>query len=315
MAVNLNSRSETRENINKQIERETAIKFKIFDALCVLVALAMVITGGIGIKRHYDNVQDLQAQYDKLNADYASLKSEAAAWHEENDAKRDDAGVRTETKQMYSAQEGGQELADLMNVYFKDGGLGTEAKSRLSVLTGSPNVNPWYGGKLDPHATPIVWQFDTFYDAQVPTYDCLWSCWYTKGSGTKYLIALKLGSYNGETGKFAVDSNTYYSQFAYMLDQNGAIEADPNSSTIDPDLQDMIDDLIPGLTGDESVPANDGSPSENNSDIIQDTTGSTEGVTDPEMPTDQQIADSEAEQPPVETEPEEPESNIASPAR
>ena len=46
MAVNLNSRSETRENINKQIERETAIKFKIFDALCVLVALAVSGSSG-----------------------------------------------------------------------------------------------------------------------------------------------------------------------------------------------------------------------------------------------------------------------------
>ena len=253
MAVNLNAPNETRENIHKQVEHETAIKFKVFYIFCIILSVALVVLAGLKIKSTYDNVQNISAQQAKLEADYATLKSEAAAWHEENDAIRDDAGVRTENKDMYSAQEGGNELADLMTTFYMKGGLTSDEKSRMAVLTGNANTAAWYGGpsltKLDPATNPLKWRFDTFYDATVPTYDCIWSCWYTETSGTDYLVALKIGSYDGETGKFKIDSNMYYSDFLWILEnsQEHRIEVDPNAQTADPDLQQAVDDLAAGL--------------------------------------------------------------------
>ncbi len=253
MAVNLNAPNETRENIHKQVEHETAIKFKLFYIFCVVLSLALVAMAGMKIKSAYDNVQDISAQQAKLEADYATLKSEAAAWHEENDAIRDDAGVRTEEKDMYSAHDGGNELADLMTTFYMKGGLTSDEKSRMAVLTGNANTAAWYGGpsltKLSPATNPLKWRFDTFYDATVPTYDCIWSCWYTETSGTEYLVALKIGSYDGETGKFKIDSDMYYSDFLWILENSTEhrIEVDPNAETTDPDLQQAVDDLAAGL--------------------------------------------------------------------
>lgn len=249
--------TKTTDDIKGQVKKERNMMFLVAKILMVIATLIFAIMSVMKILGSYQAAQDYDVQYGNAARELETLKTEVALWHEENDWKADavtDDGTNIEYKTMYSAYNDGIEVAALQNLYYQNKELLAADRQRLNDLTKSTQI--WLGGGWDPTATPIRWDFVTWYDATDKTYDVCWECWHQAPSGTMYLIAIQFAKYNGETGSFAL-STIYQTDFARMLEAKGAVEAgDPVEMGPSPNAQaahQMVDDIMSnGGTGELS---------------------------------------------------------------
>ncbi len=261
MAVNLSSNNETGQNIKKQIEKERNTAFKIIRVLAVAATVALVASTGFGVYNNYEFIQSTALQIEQSEARYKALQDEAAAWHAENDKKINDLDEETGTVVseivLPSARAAGEEVAALQNKFYKDGFLLTAEKERFAELVkgaygSTGQVWGGIGATLDPEKTSLEWEFSTWYDSSpngshnVPTkYDCVWTCWHRTDTA-EYLVMALFAVYDSDTGMFTAN-NMYYSDFARMLRDNGAVEATGGSEN--PVDQEDLDELTEFLDG------------------------------------------------------------------
>lgn len=254
MAKEIGGNGKTTQAIKEQVDRERNILFLVAKIVMVVATVAYV---GYALFTGYSDYQtaiDFEERGGNLSRSLETLKAEVEAWHEENDNKPDaideEAGVQIEYRDMYSAWNAGNEVAYLQNEYYKKKEMLQDDRRRLNELT--KNTECWIGASWNAVATPLRWDFVTFYDATDKTYDVAWECWHEAPSGTMYLIAVQFASYDGENGMFRMGS-MYQTDFARMLSKKGAIEAgDPVQMSSSPAQQMYQEIMSHGGTGQPS---------------------------------------------------------------
>lgn len=257
MAIQLSTK--TSENIKDQVKKERNFAFLAVRILIGVVTAGYAIFSLVNGFSAYQEAMANDERYGQLEREYAQLKSEVDAWHEENDHKPDamddESGAHIEYRDMYSAMNDGIEVASLQNIYYRDKELLQADRQRLNALTRSTEC--WLGAGWDPAKTPIRWEFSTFYDATDKTYDVMWQCWHEAPSGTMYLIAIRFATYDGETGSFRMVNGMYQTDFCRMLESKGAVEAgEPRQMADTQAVRDMVDGIMDnGGTG--SIPEDD----------------------------------------------------------
>lgn len=258
MAVKLDT--STGEILQKQIDRENNLKFKIAKILAVGIAVATVAWSGVSIYRDMRAIEAKDAETEALRASYEVLKQEAADWHAANDVKAGEDGVVVQQQPLYTARLAGAEAASLQNKLYSEGGLLSDDKTRMQELTGR-SASLWYGERLDNKSVPLEWEFLTPHDAphneaeQASVYDVCWGCWY-QGRNARYLIAVQFGKYDGAGGTDGKGGFTlgqvYLSDFAKKLDDTGAIEAgtqDGEGPVSQEDIDRLAEDMEEGTSG------------------------------------------------------------------
>lgn len=288
MAVQLDTSKGTRD-VKAQAEKDRNMKFLIVRvAVIVLTVLAIGNHIRVGIAG-YREMKAADAKIEELNVAYDRVKAEAAAYHEQNDANKpvDESGMTVHTQAMYSAKAAGDEVAAIQTEYANEKMVMPSQQQRLIELTG--NKNGWFGSEVkkpdpsNPESVRFDWEFLTFYDAQVTTYDCLWACWCSSadGTGSRYLVSVRMGRYNGETDSFMMsEGDTYISTFGSMVNKYGSIEAAQGTSQTTQDIIGAAGQLTEsGLhDGEEGAPAHsDGTPGEGGGADGDGETGDGEG--------------------------------------
>lgn len=268
--------TKTTGDIKDQVRKERNLMFLVAKILMAVATLVFGVMSIYQIFMSYQAAQDYDVQYGETSRQLSELKAQVEQWHEENDWKADaiaDDGTNIEYRDMYSAYNDGIEVAALQNLYYQNKELRRDDRQRLNELTRSTDL--WIGGGWDPVATPIRWDFVTWYDATDKTYDVCWECWHQAPSGTMYLIAIQFAKYDGETGTFRMSNAMYQTDFSRMLSSKGAVEAgDPVEMGPSPNAQavrQMVDEMMGSNTAGEVPPDHDDNARfENNQNQGQD---------------------------------------------
>lgn len=258
MAMNLNlSGSGAAEDIKKQVEKETNLKFKLVKYCLIALAAVIAVKSGVGIWSDYNAVQDLSVQIEQKQNSFEKLKTEVEAWHLEHDKAStnldEESGKVISEVKLPSARDLGIETASLQNKLLESGGLLHDDEQRLIQLVNGRfgSAQAWFGAALEPGA--VEWEFATWYDgeADAEAYECVWQCWRTE-EGTDYLVAIAVGTFNVRNENFSVNT-VYVTNFGTMLVQNGAIKARPaDNADTDPDgVGQMVDELTGNGDGSE----------------------------------------------------------------
>lgn len=251
MAVKLDTSQGTR-NVKAQAEKERNTKFMLFRVAAVVFAVLMI---GNAVRKGvngYREMKDADTKIAEITVAYDRIKAEAAVWHEQHDDKSptDEAGAVIHTQAMYSAKLAGDEVAAIQTDFSNEKMIMPAQTQRLQELTGQKIG--WFGSKVgkpdpsNPESVRFDWEFLTFYDAQVTTYDCLWACWCSSadGTGDRYLVSVRMGRYNGETNTFKMsDVDTFTSAFGGMVNEYGTIAASKESSQTTQDILDISGQL------------------------------------------------------------------------
>lgn len=286
MAVQLDTSKGTRD-VKAMAEKDRNTKFRI--ARITLVAITALLIAnyvrvGIG---GYQDMKAADIKIEELNVAYERVKAEAASYHEQKEAEtlRGDDGVEILTQAMYSAKAAGDEVAAIQTDYANEKMVMPSQQARLTELTGQKTG--WFGSEVkkpdpsDPESVRFDWEFLTFYDAQVTTYDCIWACWCSSadGSGSRYLVSVRMGRYNGETNTFTMsDADTYTSTFGAMVNKYGSIAAAQGASQTTQDILDMAGQLTDsGLYDDGETDAETDAETEAGTDGTPEEAGGEEG--------------------------------------
>ena len=247
MAVQLDTSKGTRD-VKAQAERDRNMKFRLVRIAAVVLTVLAVgnyIRVGIG---GYQEMKEADAKIEEINVAYDRVKAEAAAYHaqHDNDNPTDESGMVIKTQAMYSAKAAGDEVAAIQTEFSNEKMVMPSQQQRLIELVGSKNG--WFGSEVkkpdasDPNSVRFDWEFLTFYDVQVSTYDCIWACWCSSadGTGSRYLVSVRMGRYNGETNSFTMsEGDTYVSTFGSMVNKYGSIAAAQGSSQTTQDILDL----------------------------------------------------------------------------
>ena len=246
-------------SLREQMEKETKIKFLAVWGVIALVGLLLLGKGVIAMIGGLSEAGDFGAKADALDGQYAALKAEADAWHEEHGdglPDGDDPGEGPEIvyKAMSCAVAAGNEIAGLQTKYLADDTLSRDEIARLGdLLAPGAKTSRWHTIEYryrnnDGIPRPVLhWEFRTFYDAPSATYDCVWLLWDTTGA-SDYIVAMRAGIWH-ENGHYFELGDIYRTAFAAMLDSNGAIERRHEGEYDPGGVGGMLDDLTGGNTG------------------------------------------------------------------
>ena len=243
MAKQLDTKSKGLE-LKRQAARTTARNFKIAKIACVAI-MAVAAIGTTAKCRSYNNhVVEMTDKYNDLSREFDNIKAKAT-----NTSQTDDTGNMQDgnsesgdsniiEKQMYSAQEAGYRVCAYQELLFK-GELLLESDiadwKRISSDT-----SLWFGEKLNPAKSGIVWEFLTFYDHIERNYDVMWAC-YTLDY--QYLLCAVFGNYSGENDNFTI-TGKYTTSYGRTYLVKGAITGvDDSSAGLMDDVADMVGDL------------------------------------------------------------------------
>lgn len=265
MAVQLDTKSK-----GKELERMEAegwsFKFKIIKFVLIgLIAVVAILAIALSISKNNDIETQLKANAD-LRVVYDNMQKQADSNQQliESGNAEDpnvDNNITKVDKNMYSAQEAGNRVCELMNKNYNKKLVLAEERNELRNFIGLDWVI--FGEELDPKESPMTWELLTWYDHTERYYDTVFGCYAPDAAGNpKYLLCLQFATYNGDKNSFSL-TNMYYTSFGYMYEQTGKIE----NNTVSEDFID-IDDMADQLLENNNNSNNDNN--DNNSSIIDD---------------------------------------------
>lgn len=254
MALKLDTESQG-EILKRETARKTKNNFK-FGTIAVgalFAVLSMVNVGGIISAS--DEASKIAQMNETSNNQLITMKNILSQCEAQKEASTEESSEESNTgstlsentvdKNMYSAQEQGDRVAQLQMANYKNELLLDADKQELTRLVG--DISVWYGAKMDAKQSPIEWVFLTDYDHTEKAYDVIWGCYTETGKyKTRYLLCLVFGTYDGAEDDFTI-TGKYYTDFGAMYEAYGEIEsASLNTDDEDrtgQDVQDMIDQL------------------------------------------------------------------------
>ncbi len=241
--------SEDRKKEQIAVQEERNRNFKIAWAVIGMLILGIVGYTVFSCVSTNKKIASANEEYAAAQQEYVNVLSKKSAMDSEGaladpDNPATEPGQVTQEIQMHSAKKSGDRVAEIQTEYAMrgDGYLTSELKTELQVL--SNDTTMWYGDKLNPETSPIVWKFLTEYDTTNLSYNVAWGC-YTEDES--YLLMLVTGVYESATDSFKIKSK-YTTIFGDMYIRFGSIESDQyytdeNGNVYAETVDDLADEL------------------------------------------------------------------------
>lgn len=247
MAIEIDTTS-MGEKIKTHDEHSRKIGFRttkiVLAAIMSIIAVSAVVNA-IGVT---NDISKKSVEYEKLQATYTSMQEQAAANEAIITESKEDPDANKIDRDMYSADEDGWRVCELLEKAYVSGGLVLpEERSEFASLTGSSD-EVWFGWGLNPTTSPIKWELLTWYDSTDRDYDVVWGCYAPDASGNPaYLLYVVYATYYAEKHSFKTNGS-YYTVFGEMYLKTGKIENDGPSSE-----SQEIENMAGQLTGESTT--------------------------------------------------------------